>query len=317
MPINRTCRVAPKRWKKGFARHNGINRSKRKGIETGHLAVLLLRGSKTMLTCHSLLKVGLLVMALSGVAAVCFAGPPVEPQAAPAPGPAYQFLLRSRHAEVTPTRTRDAQTGGGSIVVEQPEPNTVVVRMSGSAVVGSDCQGSAAATMDFNLEQDLDIIPTRQGVRPPRVGLIGRVVGTLLVTNPTAPCCNKSCGTAEQGPASACLTLGHANLLEISVKSTAIACGQESSINFREGPVECVTSAGPYRLTGSYRLGVTQGKGVFYRQAAVADFDPAPQLDAFWADALKPFRAVPRKDFGFQVVVRVVEDAAPMVDAIK
>jgi len=72
-----------------------------------------------------------------------------------------------------------------------------------------------------------------------------------------------------------------------------------------------VASAGQYRLTGSFRIGVAQGKGIFYRQAAVADFDPTPQLDAFWADVLKPFRAVPRRDFGFKVVVRVVEDAAP------
>jgi hypothetical protein len=26
---------------------------------------------------------------------------------------------------------------------------------------------------------------------------------------------------------------------------------------------------------------------------------------------LKPFRAVPRRDFGFKIVVRVVEEAAP------
>ena len=56
---------------------------------------------------------------------------------------------------------------------------------------------------------------------------------------------------------------------------------------------------------------MNQGKGVFNRKAAVADFDPAPQLDAFWADALRPFRAVPRPDFGFKVALRVVEDAAP------
>ena len=66
---------------------------------------------------------------------------------------------------------------------------------------------------------------------------------------------------------------------------------------------------GSYRLNGAFRIGVSQGKGVFNRQAAVADFDPAPQLDAFWSDALKPFRAVPRKDFGFKVIVRVVEEA--------
>ncbi|MGL4552405.1 MAG: hypothetical protein ACRC33_14595, partial [Gemmataceae bacterium] len=69
-------------------------------------------------------------------------------------------------------------------------------------------------------------------------------------------------------------------------------------------------AVGRFRLAAAFSLGVSQGKGVFHRQAAVADFDPAPQLDAFWADALKPFRAVPRKDFGFKVVLRVVEEAA-------
>jgi hypothetical protein len=90
-------------------------------------------------------------------------------------GPAYQIILRSRQAEVTPTRTKDAQTGGGWIVVEQPEPNTIVVTMGGSAVVGSDFHGSAAA-IDFNLEQDLDIIPTRQG-GPAAPGRHGRTGG--------------------------------------------------------------------------------------------------------------------------------------------
>jgi RimJ/RimL family protein N-acetyltransferase len=60
-----------------------------------------------------------------------------------------------------------------------------------------------------------------------------------------------------------------------------------------------------YRLLPAYwGAGLATEAG----RAAVADFDPAPQLDAFWADALKPFRAVPRKEFGFTVVVRVVED---------
>src|SRR5262249_15118602 len=107
-------------------------------------------------------------------AAASYAATPAPAQPAPS-GPAYQIVLRSRHAEVTPTRTKDAQTGGGSIVVEEPELNTVVVTMGGSAVVGSDFHGSAAG-IDFNLEEDLEIIPTRPGVRPPRVGLVGRVV---------------------------------------------------------------------------------------------------------------------------------------------
>jgi hypothetical protein len=96
-------------------------------------------------------------------------------------------------------------------------------------------------------------------------------------------------------------------MLSASVKPSGVSCGQESAVNFRDGPVECVATEGCYLLTGSFRIGVSQGKGVFHRQFAVADFDPAPELDAFWADALKPFRAVPRADFGFKIVVRVIE----------
>ena len=254
-----------------------------------------------MFSRRSLLLAGL--VALVGPAAVYAADPPPEPA-----GPAYQIILRSRHAEVTPARIKDAQTGGGSIVVEQPEPNTIVVTMGGSAVVGSDCHGSAAG-IAFDLAQDFDIVPTRMGLRPPRVGMVGRVVGTLQVTEPGL-CC-KPCGSADQGPATASLMTGGASVLSITVKPSAVSCGQESSINFRDGPVESAAAEGCFRLTGSFRVGVTQGKDVFHRQAAVADFDPAPELDAFWADVLKPFRAVPRNEFGFKVVVRVVEDAAP------
>jgi hypothetical protein len=253
-----------------------------------------------MLSRRSLVLTGF--VALLGAAAVRAADPP--------PGPAYQIVLRSRNAEATPNRTGEAQTGGGSIVVEQPEPNTVIVTMAGSAVVGSDCHGSAAGIV-FNLEQDLDIVPTRAGVRPPRVGMVGRVVGTLQVTDPGK--CGKSCGTADQGPATASLALGGTSLLCVNVKPSGVACGQESSVNFRDGPVETVAAPGSYCLNGTFRLGVTQGKGLCNRQAAVADFDPAPQLDAFWSDALKPFRAVPRQDFGFKIVLRVIEDPAPEV----
>src|SRR5262245_58639290 len=203
-----------------------------------------------MLHRHSLLLAGL--AALAGPAALHAGDAPAAP-----PGPAYRIVLRSRHAEVTPSRTKDAQTGGGSIVVEQPEPNTIVVTMGGSAVVGSDFHGSAAE-IAFALEQELEVIPTRTGVRPPRLGMVGRVVGTLLVTDP-GKCWCKPCGTAEQGVAAAALSVGETSLLSVSVKPSAVACGQELAINHRDGPVEAPATPACYRLTGSFRIGVNQG----------------------------------------------------------
>jgi hypothetical protein len=245
---------------------------------------------------------------------VALLGPAMVYAADPPPGPAYQIVLRSRSAEAIPTRCKDAQTGGGAILVEQPEPNTVIATMGGSAVVGSELCGSAAG-IDFNLDQELEIVPLHRGARAPRVGMVGRVVGTMQVSDPSK-CCKgtgKPCGTAEQGPATASLTMGETSLLALGVKSAGASCGQELAINHREGPVECPAVPGCYHLTGSFHIGVTQGKGVFHRQFAVADFDPAPQLDAFWADALKPFRAIPRRDFGFKVILRVIEDPAPEI----
>ena len=87
--------------------------------------------------------------------------------------------------------------------------------------------------------------------------------------------------------------MSETNLLTLNVQPAAASVGEELSINHREGPVEASSNAGSCRLT------------------AVADFDPAPQLDGYWAGALKPFRAVPRQDCGCKLILRVIEDAAP------
>jgi hypothetical protein len=191
------------------------------------------------------------------------------------------------------------------VVVEQPEPNTIVASMTGSAVAGSEFHGSSAG-ITFDLDQAFDIFPTRKGLRPPRIAMVGRVVGTLQVTDPGKH--GKGCGSADQSPGTACLVLGDTTLLSIAVQPASAGPGSPVSVNTREGPVETVAVPGSYTLKQSFAISVSQGKCVFNRQYAVADFDAAPQLDGFWGDALKPFRAVVRKDFGFKVVVRVVED---------
>lgn len=227
--------------------------------------------------------------------------------------PAYQIVLRTRHAQASPEKChKHAQTGGGAILVEQPEPNTILVTMSGAAVVGSGFHPSQAGIC-FDLYQDLEIVANRPGIRPPRIGMIGRVVGTLQVSEPGH--FGKVVGNAGQGPAHACLLYAETPMLSVDVEPSAVWCGNKLAINHQSGPVECPAVAGCYRLTASFRLGAQQGKGVLNNHYAVADFDPAPQLDGRWADALQPFRAVPRQDFGFQLVVRVVEDVPPVVQA--
>src|SRR5262249_3951083 len=166
----------------------------------------------------------------------------------------------------------------------------------------------SSAGITFELEQALEILPTRSGLRPPRIGMVGYVEGTLQVTDPYKHAKYKNCGSAEQSPGTASLALADAPILSIAVRPFAVGPGSPVFVNNREGPVEVVGAHGCYTLQASFGMAVSQGKHMCTRQYAVADFDPAPQLDASWADALKPFRAIVRKNFGFRVIVRVVED---------
>src|SRR6478609_3589624 len=94
------------------------------------------RTSRTPLTCQGRYRTMVTRRSLLLASLAVLVSPVALYAADPPAGPAYQIVLRSRHAEATPTRSKDAQTGGGAIVVEQPEPNTLVVTMTGSAVAG-------------------------------------------------------------------------------------------------------------------------------------------------------------------------------------
>lgn len=223
---------------------------------------------------------------------------------------AYRIILRSRESQATPEKSKTSQTGGGSIIVDQPTPNTVVIRMGGSAAAGSTFHCSSAG-INFALLQDMEVVAARDGVRPPRIGMIGRLVGTLTVTDPEK--WQHAYGSATQGPANAALWCCENSILAVDMPAAGVACGQQLAINNQSGPCEASAVAGCYRLTANFQVAANQGKGVWHRQYAVADFDPAPQLDAFWADGLKTFRAVPRDEFGFTLVVRVVEEPTGIV----
>jgi hypothetical protein len=70
-------------------------------------------------------------------------------------------------------------------------------QVEGAQEVPENCSFPAVVPeteIDFNLEQEREIIPTRAGVRPLRIGRVGRVVGTLQGTDRGK--CGKTQGTA-------------------------------------------------------------------------------------------------------------------------
>jgi hypothetical protein len=214
--------------------------------------------------------------------------------------PPYQIILRSRNAVVTPERTRDSQTGGGYIQVTQVEPNAIMVLMRGAVAAGSGHKDNSAA-MQFTLDQDFEIVPTKAGRRPPRLILSAWLIGSLTSTLQEG-------GTADHAPACATVQSGGQPILNLCIHPHSVAGGQDLLVNDRGGPLELCAAPGGYCLHQTFAISANQPKGYCHPGSAAADFDPDPKLDTRWNEVLKPFRAVPHRDFGFRVILQVVEE---------
>jgi hypothetical protein len=220
-------------------------------------------------------------------------------------GKSVVLTLRSRDGVVTPERTKHGETGGGFIQVTQITPNVVMFLMRGAAAAGVDHAGSAG--MQFKLEQDLEIMSTRAGLRPPRLVAAAWLIGSLNSTL-------RNGGMAEQAPA--CATFRSAALTEpivsMCIKPHSVGSGENLLVNERVGPLEAVVTPGAYHLSQTFAINVNQEKACYLTGSAAANFDPEPRLEGTWNDVLKPFRAVPKRDFGYRVILRVVEDVPPV-----
>jgi len=236
------------------------------------------------------------------------APPAAKPAPVPVPAPPYTILLHSRGAAVTPEKSKNSETGGGYIQVTQVEPNAVLILMRGAVAARADHKDGSAA-MQFELNQDFEIVPAPPRkdvvVRPPKMVLSAWVIGTLNTTAPEG-------GMAQQAPGCAEILAAGTPLLKICVNPHTVSGGQNLLVNDRFGPVEA--PAAPcigYTLHQTFALSANQPKTVCHPGFAAADFDPDPRLDNLWNPVLKPFRAVPHKDFGFQVLLRVAENVPP------
>src|SRR5262245_25917472 len=99
---------------------------------------------------------------------------------APAPAaPPVTITLGSRHGHVTPIRQGFTHTGGGNIDVAQPAPDTVVVTMTGAAVAGAHPCKDSVATLEFNLEQELEIAFEKPEIKRAKLTIDARVIGLL------------------------------------------------------------------------------------------------------------------------------------------
>jgi hypothetical protein len=220
--------------------------------------------------------------------------------AEPAPAPTVTITLKDRHGHATPQRRGFTHTGAGNTDVQQPAPDTVVVTMTGVAVAGAHPVKDSAASMTFDLDQSLEIAIADAKVKRAKVTLEARVIGLLRS--------HKGGGSASEGPGHAGLGVGGVELVGLDVPSHCVKGGENLSINDRVGPVTGVASAGDYHLCQTFVASAAHPSSLKPCKAASAEFAPDPALDPLWISYWEPFHGAAKKDFGFQVVIKVAPE---------
>jgi hypothetical protein len=225
-------------------------------------------------------------------------------RSADAPAPVVTIDLGSRQAQAVPTRSGFNHTGGGNIDVQQPSPDTLVVTMTGVAVAGG-CPGKdSVAALAFDLCQDFEVSIAKPDVKRAKLTIEARVIGLLR--------------SHEKGGGSASITCpAHAlvvpsgvvgtvpAVVEVSLPGRAVASGENLSVNDKCGPVMAVVQAGKFTLREQFGIHAAHPKKVLPCKAASAEFAPDPALDPLWISYWEPFHGAQKKDFGFQVTVKV------------
>jgi hypothetical protein len=211
--------------------------------------------------------------------------------------PPPAIVLHLRHGHVTPHRQGFNHTGAGTIDVAQPSPDTVIVTMFGVAVAGGHPCKDSLASMDFDLEQCFDVV----NGKALKLTVEARVIGLLR-----SHC--KGGGSAEESGACATVSCGPAEVVSVCAPAHSVAGGESLSINDHDGPVSVPVVPGKYTLHQTFHVAASHPHALLPCKAASAEFAPDPALDPLWISYWEPFHGAVKKDFGFQLVLRVVPE---------
>lgn len=213
-------------------------------------------------------------------------------------GPAVSIVLQERQAKATPQRRGFNHTGGGNIDVAQPAPDTVVVTMSGVAVAGAHPLKDSLASLDFDLTQCFEVVADKN-VKQIKLTVETRVIGLLRS--------HKGGGTAQES-GGVSIARGPVALVAVAAPPHAVSGGENLSINDREGPSAIAVAPGKHTLHQTFHVGVSHCRTLCACKAASAEFAPDPALDPLWISYWEPFHGANKKDFGYQVTIRVTAE---------
>src|SRR5262249_34956780 len=154
------------------------------------------------------------------------------------------------------------------------------------------------ASQDFDLNQCFEVVFDKPGTKPAKLTLEARVLGVLR-----SHCCSK--GYAEESGGCATVTCGETPLANLCVPAHSVAAGENLPANHRAGPVSAPVPAGKITLPQVFRVAASHPRSILPCKAASAEFAPDPALDPLWISYWEPFHGIAKKDFGFQVVLKV------------
>lgn len=236
------------------------------------------------------------MLMLTGACVLVLAQQPAAPAA-----PQASITLKDRQGVASPTRQGFTHTGGGNIDVAQSAPDTIIVTMTGIAVAGPHPLKDSMASLNFQLDQCIEIALDNPKIKRVKLTLEGRVIGLLRS--------HKQGGSAQHGPAHAGVVGTGASILFLDVPGHCVSGGENRSINDRRGPVAASVAAGDYHLHQTFAVTATHPRSVKLSKVASAEFAPEPALDPLWISYWEPFHGAAKKDFGFQVILKVAPDA--------
>jgi hypothetical protein len=220
-------------------------------------------------------------------------------QSAAPTAPPISFVLGPRHGHVMPQRHGCTHTGGGNIDVVQPSPDVLVVTMTGAAVAYGALRDALAAHA-FELEQCFELSFDNPKVKKGKLTMEGRVIGLL----------RSHCSHDSAAYDDACAAVGAESicLLKLCVPPHSVGGKHSLSVNDRDGPYSTPVTAGKYILRQTFRVSAMAHAYVLPTKGPSAEFAPDPAIDPLWLSYKEPFHGAIKKDFGFQVTLKVLED---------
>jgi hypothetical protein len=235
-------------------------------------------------------------------------GPPEARVLVPAgPLPLAAIILGPRHGHAVPSRCGHSHTGNGTIDVAQPAPDTVVITMTGTAAAGANPCKESDATQSFDLCQDFEVAFVSPKLKKAKLVVEARVIGLLRST------C-KGGGMAQEGPGCATVSAGETALVTVCAPQHATAGGENLSINDLAAPRELPIAPGSFTLHQTFTVSATHPR-TWCPGKAVAEFGSDAGLDKLWIGTRDPFSGASKTDFGFQVILKVVEDTSTSLPA--